>query len=300
LEPIKNKENNNNEAIDEEYKIKQILKRKLEQGQIFPSTSSTEEKALIRQCYQDCFEEVEEHVEKAEAEEEFVFGKEHRVIADPVFQARFMFGQDSVKESPWMVQIPHRYGLERTHSSNETFLPDEYLRTWCPIFLIRHPALAFPSRYRAFLDMEDATSMPEGRRVHLSVNLTFHWTRSLYDWYSQHFSESGSPSAAGGVTTWPIVLDADDIICEPSLCVRLAEIMGIDSEKLRFSWSPLSQEGIGNYVPNARRLLSTLHASGGIEKGKAAVNIDIDSEANTLRAVLELPCPITISSRQSG
>jgi hypothetical protein len=233
------------------------------------------EKAQIRQSYQSCFSQLEDYVQKAMSDDRIVFVKEHSILlTHPVFQAKPMFG--SVQEAPWMVDIPERhYGPTKTRSPpNETIFPDEYLRAWNPIFLIRHPALTFPSRYRAFLDLEAKTATAEARNAHLSINMTFHATRALYDWYGRELSGSSSNNNV----TWPIVLDADDIICDPGVTVRLAEIMGMDVDKLQFSWSPLSQQERERYFPSAQRLLSTLHSSGTLDKEKAATGIDLDTE----------------------
>lgn len=113
-----------------------------------------DERSQMKKCYQDCFDELVKYVEMAEAEGKLVFVKEHvDFMVEPTAQTRFLFGQDRVKELPWTVQAVSTSGADVTHSSlNVTVLPDEVLRVWLPVFLVRHPGLAFPSLYRTILD----------------------------------------------------------------------------------------------------------------------------------------------------
>lgn len=243
---------------------------------------SQDEKDQIKQSYQECFDELERHVEMAKAEDKILFVKEHcYFLTEPVSESKLLFGEDSVNEPQWTAQVPSTYGAaEPTHSSaNETILPDEFLHCWHPTFLIRHPALVFPSLYRALSDNEE---IEQKGKEELAMKTTFHWTRSLYDWYHQHLSKS--KSELDGEVTWPIVLDADDVMLEPAVIVHFCEIVGLDPSKLRFEWSPASKEDLeGLQSDVVRRMLSTLSASEGVMKGKASTNIDIDSEARQWR-----------------
>jgi hypothetical protein len=100
-----------------------------------------EERTQMMQSYQNGFVKLEEHVEKARAEDKIVLVKEHSsFLTEPTARTRFLLGQNSVKEAPWTVQVPNTYAPEVTHSVlNETVLPDRYLQTWRPAFLIGLP-----------------------------------------------------------------------------------------------------------------------------------------------------------------
>ncbi|MCJ1388320.1 hypothetical protein MMC18_001166 [Xylographa bjoerkii] len=240
------------------------------------------EQDQMKQAYQNCFKELQKHVDVAEAEGKIVFVKEHACfMTEPTALSGFLFGSENLKQAPWTVQVPSTYGTEITRSSlNETVLPDEFLQTWLPTFLIRHPALMFPSHYRTILDnLGVDAAYAEGERSEI---MTLHWTRVLYDWYSQHLAkpESGSTSD----TSWPLLLDADDIINNPDVVVRLCEIVGMDSTKLQFEWKPAKKEYLAQLNNDvSRRMLSTLTASAGIMKEKSSVDIDISIEAKKWR-----------------
>ena len=232
----------------------------------------------MKQSYQRCFEELQKYVEAGEAEGQIVFVKEHvYFLTDPTAMSRFVHGRESVKQSPWTVQVPSVYGTEVTHSSlNNTLLPDEFLQTWLPIFLIRHPALMFPSHFRTIRDaISIEAAHAEGAR---SASMTLHWTRTLYDWYMQHPVKPRSGPESG--SDWPVLLDADDILNDPNVIVRLCEIVGMDSTKLQFEWQPANKEELAQLRSDiSRRMLSTLSSSAGVLKDKSATDIDISAEA---------------------
>lgn len=107
----------------------------------------------IAQRYQDCFNALEDLTETADAEGKAIFIKEHSAfLSEPTAQTRFLFGEDSVKEPRWTVQSRHTR-TEAPEAADSglhgTILPDDFLQTWLSTFLIRHPALVFPSLYRA-------------------------------------------------------------------------------------------------------------------------------------------------------
>ena len=99
---------------------------------------------------------LEKYETTAEAEGKIAFVKEHaQYMSEPVSRFQFLLGEGSVNESPWTVQTPGVYGTGTAQSPlNKTLLPDSFLKTWLPTFLIRHPALTFPSQYRAMIDIK--------------------------------------------------------------------------------------------------------------------------------------------------
>jgi hypothetical protein len=100
-----------------------------------------------------------------------------------------------------------------------------------PIFLIRHPAVAFQSVYRIFLEDEGSEDLYGGKGRWLSIFMTLHWTCRLYDWYTTLYSNE-TEHTAHQIVTWPLILDADDIIAEPRIVERLAGIIGMDVTKV--------------------------------------------------------------------
>lgn len=142
----------------------------------------------MRCIYQNYFDELEKFVTAAESEGKIAFIKEHaRFLIEPVSKQQRLLGQDSIKEAPWTVQVPAEYGPEVSHSmDNPSLLPDNYLKTWLPAFIIRHPALTFPLQYRAYLASLSGTVDHETTHKHLPSQLTYHWSRKLHDLFSEH------------------------------------------------------------------------------------------------------------------
>ena len=237
-----------------------------------------DEQDQMKQEWQNCFIELQKHIEAAEAESKIAFVKEHAYfMTEPVSLSIFSFDSEDVKQAPWTVQVPDKYGSKVTRSSlNHTLLPDEFLQTFFPTFLIRHPALMFPSHYRTIIDNSGVKAAhAEGERSEI---MTLHWMRTLYDWYAEHLAKSGS--GPSNDTKWPLLLDADDILHNPDVVVRFSEIVGLDTTKLQFEWKPAEKEFLAQFPDDvSRRMLSTLTASAGIMKEKSSVNIDISTEA---------------------
>ncbi|MCJ1400011.1 hypothetical protein MMC11_003214 [Xylographa trunciseda] len=240
------------------------------------------EQDQMKQTCQNCFQELQKHVEAAETEDKIIFVKEHvYFMTEPTALSRFLFGQEKVKQTPWTVQISSTYGSEATRSSlNKTLLPDEFLKTWLPTFLIRHPALMFPSHYRTIVDtLGVEAAHAEGERSEI---MTLHWTRLLYDWYTENLTNPGTGSTHD--TRWPLLLDADDIINSPDVVVRLCEVVGMDPKKLHFEWKPAEKGYVDQLNTDvSKRMRSTLTASAGIMTEKSSADIDISTEANKWR-----------------
>ncbi|OCL01739.1 hypothetical protein AOQ84DRAFT_350244 [Glonium stellatum] len=240
------------------------------------NTWTQEERQKLRHAYQSCFEAVENHAGRAESLGKSVFVKEHVPwLCEPVTETRFIFGNDSVNEPVWMVET--NLGRTRTES-NETVLPDEFLQIWCPTFLIRHPALVFPSLYRTAIGIQGTEAARNDEGVH-KLEMTVRCSRRLYDWYLKRLSSDNE----GANEVWSINLDADDVMTEPKVILRYAEIIGFDPTKLRFSWGEASKEDLNQMGKAETRMRSTLIASTGIVEGKTAANLNLDEEARKWR-----------------
>ncbi|KAJ5759628.1 hypothetical protein N7520_006784 [Penicillium odoratum] len=174
---------------------------------------------------------------------------------------------------------------------NETVLSDEYLRTWRLTFVIRHPALAWPSMYRAMvkisiLGMKD----DDGIKGASMTNMSLRWTRMLYDWCME---QPGDP-------TTPLIMDANDVIHTPESVMRFCEPAGLDSGSMQFKWGSKVEEKRSQKLVNgtmegdkgqediykkaAAIMLYTLEDSSGIVKNKALANIDVSAEATKWKA----------------
>lgn len=248
---------------------------------------SEEEVAKMKQSQQSCADTFGQHIAKARSQGKGVLVKEHAtMMPNPVALTKYRYGLEITTQQPsnWSADPgPEAFNekMAGVHSDdNVTLLPDRFLRAWKPIFLIRSPVASFPSFYRAskelaFLETGDVIQM----------KLTMHWNRTLYDWYKKQF-ETATTAQNGDVhkdEDWPIVLDADDIMTEPGVLLRLCEITGLDSSKLRFSWEQADKEKIDSLPHTEKRMLSSLLASSGIDKSKTSANLNIGTEAKKWR-----------------
>ncbi|KAI0404533.1 hypothetical protein F4802DRAFT_220392 [Xylaria palmicola] len=220
----------------------------------------------------ESFDALQDYLEAAEEEGQKVFVKEHvSFLNGPYHEQEYSHGsaEDCLLAPPPARGLPHS-----TRSPlNTTSLPDEFLKTWHPTFLIRHPALMLPSLYRtARADPMDGKGRTQ-KEPH-EVENTLKFVRALFEFYRAHFSSD---------SVWPVLLEADDVIAYPELVMKYAELVGLDPEQLRFSWEKASQAQLDKLRSAEKVMLSTFNASTGVDKGKIAGKIDISGEAEKWR-----------------
>lgn len=145
----------------------------------------------LKEKIQDCFANLEEYLDGADAEGKMAFVKEHGfLLIDPSSRSAKPESHGTTSERPWTVKVSSKYGFPLTRSSlNNTIFPDEFLTTWSPVFLIRHPALVFPSQYRVMRDLKTLDSELRNT-LHLDLMTTLSWIRSLYDFWSDYLEKS--------------------------------------------------------------------------------------------------------------
>jgi amino acid adenylation domain-containing protein len=170
---------------------------------------SEDDRSKMMQAYQAGFDALEKYAATAEAEGKIAFVKEHaQFMSEPVSRFQFLLGEGSINESPWTVRAPGVYGAGTARSPlNKTLLPDSFLKTWLPTFLIRHPALTFPSQYRAMIDIKVLKGDKESDKQ-LPTQLTFHWSRKLYEFYAEYLGSNKAGESA-----------ANSWVREMSLCI---------------------------------------------------------------------------------
>lgn len=244
---------------------------------------TAEEKSETKAAFQDGLDELEAYTTRARAENKTMFAKEHAFwFLNPGAFTGCLNNTDSTDDlSEFHVSVPEYYGSTQTFSTNNnTVFSDEYLRTWRLAFIIRHPALAWPSMYRAMQKMSKAGFVDDDGVKGISIaNMTLEWTRKLYDWCSAQPDESVTP----------LVIDANDVILNPGAVAKFCEMAGLDAASMQFEWSGATKcDGIsdcaksGDAHEEKRRqghaiFLSTLNDSTGVVKDKAQV-VDIDTE----------------------
>ncbi|TKX27654.1 hypothetical protein C1H76_0078 [Elsinoe australis] len=217
-------------------------------------------------------------IQSAAPSDQPLFISEHaNWITEPVALTTSILGPDAAQESPWTVPI---LGFDAQHSpANETFMPDAFLLSFAPSFIIRHPALALTSMFRAQRDMYGpemalrSLQAPWWREVTSVIP-----SRKLYDWYVGQFPQYSNGDATSSVK-WPIVLDADDILGSPEMVRKYAAATGLDVEKLKFEWEPERKPGEKFLGPKFQeRFSDTIANSTGIRQDKKAGELDLGKE----------------------
>lgn len=111
-----------------------------------------------REKYQACYDELQKLLDEAEQQDKMAVTKEHApFLMSPIAVSDFLHGSQ-IGAARWKVDVPERYRDTKCPSDlqpNPSVLPDEFLLRCRPAFLIRHPALAFPSYYRLVLSFCD-------------------------------------------------------------------------------------------------------------------------------------------------
>ncbi|KAL2833602.1 hypothetical protein BJY01DRAFT_253402 [Aspergillus pseudoustus] len=266
----------------------------------------TEDEAMrMKEEYQECFVQLQTLLDAAAVGGRTVFLKEHiGPLIEPAKLCNHVAIASTCSSADAQVKIPpegpnwllggatgSHHGEESSHT-NTTMLSDGFLRTWYPTFIIRHPARAYPSYLRALRETHfEGTSAYSTADIDIWSQgcMTLHWTRKLYEWYAAEFAlrgpaqaqaQAGDPVKLG---TWPVILDADDIMRGTDVVVRYARILGLDTSKLSFSWDAADKKQVEEMDHNAQRFLSTLLDSKAVDQGKIAGDIDLDAESRAWR-----------------
>ncbi|KAJ2981665.1 hypothetical protein NQ176_g1887 [Zarea fungicola] len=244
---------------------------------------SNGEKHKLQQQYQSCYEELQKLLDVADQQGKMAVTKEHTpFMMSPTTISDFLHGPDN-NALPWSVTVPERYCSARSPSylrPNCSVLPNEFLLQCTPVFLIRHPALAFPSYYRVILSFCDGNMAKVEQEMvpYIAIACTLRWTRQLYDWYTAAWAAEELKSEG------PILLDSDSMLENPVLISQFCSLVGLDQEKVQFHWDALTKEqqkGVDDVGIKAR---ASLHSSSGIMEGKTFKGLTIEGEAGKWRA----------------
>ncbi|KAH8172526.1 hypothetical protein LIA77_06781 [Sarocladium implicatum] len=231
-----------------------------------PASSWTQDDRLaIEEIEQKCVQALQEFIDAATREDQVVFLKEHALLFNhPLLENEDVNGKsDGVGEPS---RLPAVDGISSTRSAlNKTIFSDEWLMTWNPTFLIRHPALAITSLYRAM--RHDIWGRKKLEPTVIERN--YFWQRTLLEFYVNAYDETD---------LFPIVIDADDMISSPGLMSHYARITGLNPDKLRFTWDRASAEELDKMSQQKRMMLSSLNESDQLDSSKVAGSLDMDQE----------------------
>ncbi|GAB0134989.1 hypothetical protein EsDP_00003341 [Epichloe bromicola] len=237
----------------------------------------------MQQKYQACYSNLQELLESAAQQDKTAVTKEHApFIMSPTAISDFLHGPRDATV-PWRVHVPKGYSDAQCPPGlplNPSVLPDGFLLRCTPAFLIRNPALAFPSFYRVILSFcnGDMAKVEEEMVPYIAVACTLRWTKQLYDWYAAAWEALGNEEKS------PVILDADDILHSPHLVPRFCNLVGLDEAKVRFHWDPLTAEQRNGVDSVSAKTRATLHSSSGIVGGKTFDGLTIEGEAKKWKA----------------
>ncbi|KAJ8119407.1 hypothetical protein ONZ43_g3633 [Nemania bipapillata] len=235
-----------------------------------------EDDSSVREGIEKSLNSLQDHIEAAEEEGQKIFVKEHISFLNDVYYEREYTHGPLPGQKDFVPETAAARGFPQSTRSplNLTSLPDEFLKTWNPTFLIRHPALMLPSLFRTAKKDPELYGKRRSKQEPYEVEATLKFVRALYAFYTDYFGKDSQ---------WPILLDADDVIASPELVKKYAGLVGLDPEKLRFSWEKASQEQLEKLRAAEKLMLGTINASTGVDKGKIAGDIDISAEAEKWR-----------------
>ncbi|KAJ5770627.1 uncharacterized protein N7511_002678 [Penicillium nucicola] len=244
------------------------------------------DKHEVQNAFQASIDTLEAYSARACAENKILFAKEHAFwITNPgVFTSMRHGGDEEEDKKSFHITLPESYGAPTFSAHNDTILPDQYLRTWKMAFIIRHPALAWPSLYRAMQNLSTVGIIDEDGVEGVSAsNMSMTWTRRLFDWAMEQ------PDAP----TQPLVIDANDVIHNPAAVLRFCELAGLDPACVQFEWGAggkklenvavggdgaMDADTLKREETAAAVMLATLEKSSGVIKDKQPSDVDVEVE----------------------
>ncbi|KAJ5473545.1 hypothetical protein N7475_003111 [Penicillium sp. IBT 31633x] len=235
---------------------------------------TADEKLEIKSAFQQALDDLEAYSTQARTANKIMFAKEHAFwfLNPGSFTSRMNSPEPPEQMQEFHMSIPECYGSPTFSPNNKTILPDEYLRTWQLAFIIRHPALAWPSMYRAMQKLSKTGFIDEDGVKGVSImNMSLEWTRKLFDWCLEQPDESVTP----------LVIDANDVIHNPGAVTKFCEKFGLDTACMQFEWDDAKSAGNAELEKQKEQnsiFLSTLQESTGVLKDKAPASVDIDTE----------------------
>lgn len=153
---------------------------------------------------------------------------------------------------------------------NPTAIPPTFWPSVRATFLIRHPALAFPSTLRTALSNEGlSTVLGKESATVMRWECTYRWHAQLYVYLRSLARQSEGVQGARKSGWEPLIIDACQLQ-DGKFVERYAEAVGLDADLVRTSWSPVAEEERDKLHAIERRMKDTLLASKGVVKSKLA------------------------------
>ncbi|KAK1217549.1 hypothetical protein PQX77_019794 [Marasmius sp. AFHP31] len=182
------------------------------------------------ETYQHAFDELKTLLKKVEGEKRIPLIKEHIFYMMHAQSTYDCLGQ-SVSTPRTRPSI--NAGTPEKPSTNMTLLPDEDLLAFTPVFIIRHPARAFPSSLRA----HSRSTGGDAFDADFPANATFKISRDLLDWYNASRDRSSRA---------PVVIDGDKLVNDTKGQMKtLCERLGLNEDGIQYNWESKEDHGWG-------------------------------------------------------
>ncbi|EEB90802.1 hypothetical protein MPER_10947 [Moniliophthora perniciosa FA553] len=121
--------------------------------------------------------------------------------------------------------------------SNPTLISDQFLSSFTPILIIRHPAQAFPSSLRAHSRSVGGTVFD----ADFPSNVNFKFSRMIYDWYNAYCDAQSLPGSRR-----PVIIDGDKLVNDTKGQMKsLCQAVGLDESQIQYSWKSKEDHGWG-------------------------------------------------------
>jgi hypothetical protein len=151
---------------------------------------------------------------------------------------------------------------------NPSMLPDDMMRSWIPVFIIRNPIMIGQSWYRTETRVKPLDLSSFNWRQLLSSN----FIRVIFDWYM---------SLPEGQRIKPIVIDADDLVEDNRAINELCRQCGMDEHSVLHEWE--TKQAPSDVDPHFKSYIGDLWNSKGVDKSKSSKGITLDGQYKVWR-----------------
>lgn len=147
-------------------------------------------------------------------------------------------------------------------------LPDDMMKSWIPVFIIRNPIMTAQSWYRTETRVNPLDLSSFNWRQVLSSS----FIRVIFDWYM---------SLPGDQRSNPIVIDADDLVEDNRAINELCRECGMDENSVLYEWE--TKQAPSDVNPHFKSYIKDLWNSKGVDKSKSSKGITLDGQYKVWR-----------------
>lgn len=152
-------------------------------------------------------------------------------------------------------------------------IPDSFLLSAVPIFIIRHPLMQTESWYRANVRVGPVDITSPLCKISANTN----YCRQLFDWYQSQMTADAysGPNPKGPGPFPPIVVDADDLLEGKDTIERICDRANFAKDKVLYSWDTVEDE---SRTVIERSYLKGLWESTGVDKSKSSKGVTAEAK----------------------